>query len=315
MVWACTLKKWQNPEESAFTVGERFSLNCQKTAVAQNKTAPPSQMDSANTSSQDSAQAGELATKSAWVSPDPLKLRLLHARPVDQNTWELTATSIVVGEHKIEGLRYGDELAQTFSFQVKSVQDPQNPVSSPFGPIYVQWAKPPSDLWFFLLLGLILLIFTGVRRAWLVYRRRRRWRQFSASVRGEQSPWDELCEALFQWRKKLQETEFVAHQQNSSAASGAMIPLSSILLRYLGRQENLPLTAMSSREVQKILLRWRERSEGPWLQVYTFWEESERLKSTSEKEDIQFLLDWLSELSAELQKWYQLRTHLQGEKL
>jgi hypothetical protein len=314
MSWRCEFQKWQNPEEPVLTVGERFSLKCRKWDTAKGE-ASSKKAPSGESLGSDSGNGEGLATTGpSWVSPDPLKLRILQARKTDDNTWELTATSVLVGDHKIEGLRYGDELAQAFQIQVKSVQDPQNPVAEPFGPMYIQWARPPGDLWLFLVLGLVVIILGSGWRTVVSLKQRRLWREFSSALRSEQSPWDEICESLFHLRRQLQE-EAIATESPSSQTS-AVHPLggqlSRVFLRYLGRQEHQPLTSMSPRDIRKLLLRWQERPEGPWRQVYTFWEESERLKSQGKKEDLQFLLDWLGELSAELHRWYQKRSSHQG---
>lgn len=140
----------QLPEDSSagLTVGQRFVLRCEG--------AWPT-MDSATL---------ELRLDEA----DKYKLKLLGYNPVAADQSELLVVSYVVGPHELKAAQLTDSansvVLNGLKFEVKSVQNPEQPVQEPFPPMGPMAFFP----WFFVgflavLLGTVLLgVFFGYAR-------------------------------------------------------------------------------------------------------------------------------------------------------
>ena len=230
----CTVEKILHPEDASVTVGERFALDCQGEMGA---------LD---------AGKAELRLEPA----DKYKLKLLRTQSEGAAKVRLEVLSDQVGKHDFKSLSFftgSQSLPITgLSFEVKSVQDPQAPVTEPYGPlgplmISVPWYHWMALLMFISLLGLSITLFIFRR-----VERRRLMREILQTASSAQ-PDDELFQKLRGFQRNW---DFIVSPsspvtlENSKEAVGALLTVYQL---YLSRQFNLPASRWPLRTTLRVL--------------------------------------------------------------
>lgn len=104
-------------------------------------------------------------------------LKLLRAEKVSPDTLELLATTYTHGQVDLPNVIFGTETEKVelgpLHLEVRSVQDPQNPVAEPYGPLGPIGIGVPLVYWL-ILAAVILALVSASGFRWLRYSQRRR---------------------------------------------------------------------------------------------------------------------------------------------
>lgn len=220
----CTVQKIQQPDDPTVTVGERFVLAC-------------------------SGEVPEIDGKTAELRLDEQEkytLKLLRLEKKSDREVQLEVLSDRVGKHELKDLQLVDSkqsfVIPNLKFEVRSVQDPQNPVQEPFGSLGPLSLAVPWFYW----MGLVMVIsLMGIAITWRILRRVERRRQMNEILNAAPgtSPEGELFQKI---RKIQRQADFLLRPQDLVAPESAAVVLSELDQAYrifLSRVYLIPVAA------------------------------------------------------------------------
>ena len=223
----CTVQKILNPDDPTVTVGERFLLTC-------------------------SGEIPDLEAKTAELRLDEKEkytLKLLRLEKKSATELQLEVLSDRIGKHELVAVPLVDAkqsvVLQNLQFEVRSSQDPKNPVQEPYGSMGPLTLMVPWYYW----MGLVAAIsIVGILIAWRVLRRIERRKQMNQILNSasSSSPEGELFQKI---RQVQRQADFLMRPEGLVPAGDAAKALSEIDHAYrvfLSRQYMIPVASWKS---------------------------------------------------------------------
>jgi hypothetical protein len=273
----CRIQKIMNLEKTSITVGERIHLHCQSSEPF-------------------------LEANPSLEIPQELQhhIKVFKKETLSDSSIQATVTSVIVGEHTLKGLKLGEQDITPFSLHVESVQDPQNPVKQPYGPMVIE----PSLPWMFLLLlgGACLLGFSFFLVPWVKKNRQKNlMAQFLVQCQTELPPLEEFFKTIRQIKKNPELWNQSLMDQESQKVTELYGEYSKAMEKLLGRIFQWPLTEVGEAK-QKIYIEELSKKNHPLGQeILNLWLEIKRQKTESIKgQDLSYLIEWSLKIAPEL---------------
>lgn len=294
----CAPEKLMPSQEPSLTVGERFLLRCRgQVGVFDWKTAEL-RVDAAD-KYKIQLLKGEQTVGSGISGPN--------GEPAE-STLNLEVVSDVVGKHQLRAVQLVDAnqaaLIPDITFEVKSVQNPQNPVQEPYGPVGPMVFAVPWFYWAGLaaaivLAGLVIALAVAVR-----LRRRRLMREIRESA-SAQTPEGELYHSV---RKFQRDWDFLVHPKKEiepALAAAAIDAVSAAYRLFLSRVFDIPFARWGTSKSLRALR--REQSQLPVElrhRINKTLREFDRARASQlHGSDFAQFLDWVKTDSAEITRW------------
>ena len=230
----CSVVKILRPEDPAVTVGERFALDCQ-------------------------GEFPELELTKAELRVEPAdkyKIKLLRAQSEGAGKLRLEVLSDQVGKHELKSMQLFSGLQNlpisALSFEVRSVQDPQAPVTEPYGPLGPIMISVPWYDWMALLLVISLI---GSSLAFYAFRKieRRRLMREITSGAASLSAEDELFQKLRGFQRNWDFLVAPSSPVSIENSKEAVRSLSEAYQLFLSRRFNLPASRWPIRKTLRVL--------------------------------------------------------------
>lgn len=244
----CQIEKQLDPENPVLTVGERFALRCFGDDVPEKNESLPFKFHS--------------------DPVDPYGLILLKAENSSKNEIRFEVTSAVVGKKDVATyqLVQGEQkwTMASLGFEVRSVQDPQNPVQEPYASVGPLGLSIPWYYWAGLVATLSLVGIGVSLRVLAKIKRRKNLEQILAMASGAQ-PHAELFANL---RRFERSSEFLLRPSevvNTPVAEKALEDLEKWYGLFLSRIFLIPFLKMSTAGALRTL-----RREHPKLDPETY---------------------------------------------
>lgn len=252
----CRLKFLLNPDTQAITVGEVVKLNC---PLETGQNWPPANQLQVMVPSEQ--QYGFYVHQLSLVNPQEL---------------EILFTSVVVGDHQIQGIKLTDQgqeayLIAPFNLKVKSVIDQQNPVKEPFGPMVIQNLMLPTNLIVTAAAIVVVLIIIGLVRFIKHIKNRRQIKAFAKLVDESLLPYQQLSQGLkvirqspWYWDKKLE-------TQSSEEVNELVKVINLEFNIYIGRIYQRPLVQWSVNKQEKWFKKLAQSYVAQDVQLSKLW--------------------------------------------
>ncbi|MFN7728209.1 MAG: hypothetical protein ACK5P7_03550 [Bdellovibrio sp.] len=223
----CTVQKILNPDDPTVTVGERFLLTC-------------------------SGVVPDFEVKTAELRLDEKEkytLKLLRLEKKSASELQLEVLSDRVGKHELQAVPLVDAtqsvVLQNLQFEVRSTQDPQNPVQEPYGSMGPLSLMVPWSYW----MGLVAVIsLICILIAWRLLRRSERRKQMNQILDRSSSstPEGELFQKI---RQVQRQADFLMRPEGLVPAGDAAQALGEIDRAYrvfLSRLYLIPVASWNS---------------------------------------------------------------------
>ncbi|GEM_PF-3081113 len=280
----CQIKKSISPEQEPLTVGETFLVTCTSSDFA----APENQnLVLTQISAPELSKYGFQVLDFKWTPPESI--------------FQIKALSDVVGVHKIKSFQVNinDELKSLnlnpeLQFEVKSLQDPQNPQKEPFGMGLVQLGPPPPEGLFVLSAILVTLILSVLVPVFKKRKAKKRWNTFLKDADLVLSPKDEFVKKIRPIRKsQLFWDDTQGNDQNTAELTQQYQTLEKVFFVYMGRYYQKPFFTTDKKAVLKWLLKNNQKTEKD-LNIIKILKELERIGPSQIKtSDLKMLLNWI----------------------
>lgn len=281
---SCELSKIIQPEEPTLTVGERFNLICKS--------------------------SGEIRELPAVKVPEELKYHFvpLNIEVTGSDSLNIAGASNVVGAHQLEGITLtleGQEIGklEPLRVEVRSMQDPANPVQEPYGVMWLDRKMPPWLPVTIILVLLFLLMSSFFTPWWLKRRGVNRFKKFLSKCDQVLPP----AEEFFREVRKIKKSELLWKPEKMEVFTpelGALYEQYFLSLqKFIGRTFHLPLTEIKPRAQDVAIQKLKDQEDGGAVELSKIWSECRRLQKVQIKgQDLTYLVDWTSQVVSDMPK-------------
>jgi hypothetical protein len=274
----CQIQKILSPDEPTLTVGERFGLDCEGAVPAFNSKTLQLKVDEA----------------------DKYKLKLLAFQRRSDSQLRLEVLSDQVGKHDLQTVQLTDGTnvadLKDLRFEVRSVQDPQNPVQEPYGALGPIGLSIPWFYWMGLIAVLSLAGLLVVSRIYKRIQRRKLMQEIVANASAS-SPEAEL---FLQLRRFQRDWTFLLNPEQKLSPADSQKSLENLNGSYrlfLSRTFELPATRWSTSRTLRTLRREQKQLSGERFdEIRKILRELDRSQKVNlRSQDLEQLLGWVRE--------------------
>lgn len=279
----CQIKKIQNPQDQFVTVGESFLLFCE--------------------SQEDLIQVKE-PYNIEWNQSSKYQLIVKKVDQFEEKKIELLITSVVVGPHNIQNfqIKNSDESFiqfPDFNFEVKSIQNQSEPITTPFGPFLLQKELNPNLYWSGIALLFFFVLLSVVIPLYKKRTKKNQWTRFLSSCDQGFSPSEELIRNLKQIRRSFEQNKELNEYQFKST----LLEIEKSYFIFIGRLYQQPLIYFKIKEIEQFFQKNIKSNNNQSHSFYLFFKEIQKIKKTHvTKESLYQIFDWIQDIASDVKK-------------